>query len=52
MSLYDLAPGIVAQKLSEQAQAINIPIEDLLKRLHVNVPNFVAFFCEEQRIEI
>lgn len=52
MNLYDLSPGIVAQKLSEQAQAIGLPIEDLMRKLRVNVPTFVSFFCEEQRIQI
>jgi len=52
INLYDLAPGIVARKLSEQAQVIGIPLEDLLRRLQKNVPNFVAFFCEEQRIDL
>lgn len=50
--LYDLAPGIVARKLTEQAQNLHIPLEDLLRRLQTNVPNFVTFFCEEQRIDL
>lgn len=52
INLYDLAPGIVARKLSEQAQNIGIPLEALLLKLQVNVPSFVAFFCEEQSIDL
>ena len=52
MNLYDLAPGIVARKLIEQARTLGISLEDLLWRLKSNVPNFVAFFCEEQRINL
>jgi predicted nucleic acid-binding protein len=52
MGLYDLEPGIVSVKLAEQAQAINLSLEDLLRRLQQNVPGFVAFFCEEQKIEL
>lgn len=52
INLYDLAPGIVAQKLTEQAQNLRTSIEDLLRRLQPNVPNFVDFFCEEQRIDL
>jgi len=50
--LYDLAPRIVAQKLSEQAQNVGLSLEGLLRRLEPNVPNFVSFFCEEQRIDL
>lgn len=52
LHLYDLEPGIVAQKLTEQAHNLSIPIEDLLRKLRINVPNFVSFFCEEQGIEL
>jgi hypothetical protein len=52
MGLYDLEPGIVSIKLAEQAQAIGLSLEDLLRRLQPSVPGFVAFFCEEQRIEL
>jgi hypothetical protein len=52
LHLYDLEPGIVAQKLTEQAHNIGISIEDLLRKLRVNVPGFVSFFCEEQEIEL
>ena len=52
INLYDLEPGIVAQKLTEQAQNVGIPLEDLLRRLHKNVPGFVSFFCEGQRIDL
>lgn len=51
-SLYDLDPGIVARKLTEQAQNVNIPLEDLLRRLQINVPGFVSYFCEEQQIDL
>jgi hypothetical protein len=52
IGLYDLEPGIVSRKLTEQAQAINISLEQLLRKLQVNVPGFVAFFCEEQKIDL
>jgi hypothetical protein len=52
ISLYDLDPGIVVQKLGEQAQNISYSLEHLLIILRVNVPGFVAFFCEEQKIEL
>ncbi len=52
MDLYDLEPGIVAQKLTEQAQTVGISIEQLLVRLRVNVPGFVSAFCEAQKIDI
>jgi hypothetical protein len=52
INLYDLEPGIVVQKLSEQARNLGISLEDLLLKLQSNVPNFVSFFCEEQRIEL
>jgi hypothetical protein len=50
--LYDLEPGIVSTKLSEQAENIGIPLKELLRKLRVNVPVFVAFFCEESNIEL
>jgi hypothetical protein len=52
MDLYDLAPGIVAQKLTEQAQTIGLSVEELLLKLKVNVPAFVSAFCEAQKIEL
>lgn len=52
INLYDLAPGIVARKLSDQAHNLGIPLEALLLKLQVNVPSFVAFFCEEQGIDL
>jgi predicted nucleic acid-binding protein len=52
IGLYDLEPGIVSRKLTEQAQAINISLEDLLRKLQKNVPGFVTFFCEEQKIDL
>jgi len=52
IGLYDLEPGIVSVKLSEQAGAVGIPLKDLLLKLRVNVPSFVEFFCEENRIEL
>ncbi len=48
--LYDLAPGLFAHKLDEQAQAIGMPMERLLGSLAKNVPGFVGFFCEKQGI--
>jgi predicted nucleic acid-binding protein len=52
MGLYDLEPGIVTQKLIEQAQNIGLPIEDLLRKLQVNVPGFVSIFCDAQKIDL
>jgi predicted nucleic acid-binding protein len=52
ISLYDLDPGIVVQKLGEQAQNIKHSLEQLLIKLRINVPGFVAFFCDEQKIEL
>lgn len=52
MGLYDLDPGIVVQKLSEQAHNINQSLEALLLKLRINVPGFVAFFCDEQKIDL
>ena len=52
MSLYDLDPGIVVQKLGEQAQNVNLSLESLLVKLRVNVPGFVSFFCDEQNIDL
>lgn len=52
LNLYDLEPGIVAQKLTEQAQNVGVSIEDLLQRLRRNVPGFVSFFAEGQRIDL
>ncbi len=52
INLYDLDPGIVVRKLSEQAQNLSLPLEALLSKLQGNVPNFVAFFCAEQRIDL
>ncbi len=51
-NLSDLQPGIVAQKLTEQAQTVGISIEQLLLKLRVNVPGFVSTFCETQKIDI
>lgn len=52
MNLYDLEPGIVAQKLIEQAANVGLSLEQLLSRLQINVPGFVSFFCEEQGIDL
>lgn len=52
IGLYDLDPGIVVQKLSEQAQNINQPLESILLKLRGNVPGFVSYFCDEQKIDI
>lgn len=52
MDLYDLEPGIVAQKLTEQAQAVGFSMEQLLLKLRINVPGFVSAFCEAQKIDL
>jgi len=49
INLYDLDPGIVVQKLGEQAQNINFSLEHLLIKLRVNVPGFVAFFATSRK---
>jgi hypothetical protein len=50
--LYALEPDVVSRKLSEQAQAIDISLAELLRKLQINVPGFVTFFCNEQKIEL
>lgn len=50
--LYDLDPGVVAQKLTQQAHNVSIDLEALLRKLKINVPGFVSHFCEEQGIEL
>jgi predicted nucleic acid-binding protein len=52
INLYDLAPGIVARKLIDQAQNLDFPLEDLLRKLRINVPGFVDYFCDEQGIDL
>ena len=52
INLYDLSSGIVARKLSDQAHNLGLSLDTLLLKLQVNVPSFVAFFCEEQGIEL
>lgn len=51
-NLYDLEAGIFTHKLDEQAEAIGWTLEELLRKLRVNVPGFVAYFCEEQQIAL
>ncbi len=50
--LYDLDAGLFVSKLHEQASAIGIPFQRLLRSLSRNVPGFVQYFCEEQGIEL
>jgi predicted nucleic acid-binding protein len=52
IGLYDLDPGIVVQKLDEQARNIDYSLEQLLLKLRINVPGFVSYFCEEQKIDL
>lgn len=47
ISLYDLAPAIVARKLTEQAEAIGVTFGRLLDLLSVGVPAFVSYLKEE-----
>jgi predicted nucleic acid-binding protein len=49
--LYDLEPGLFVRKLHEQAKAIGISLERMLRSLSTNVPSFVEYFCEEQGME-
>lgn len=44
--LYDLEPGIVSQKLNDQASNLGISMETLLLKLRTNVPGFVDFFSQ------
>jgi predicted nucleic acid-binding protein len=52
ISLYDLDPGIVVQKMGEQAQNVGLSLQELLIKLRINVPGFVSLFCDEQKIEL
>ena len=49
--LYDLDAGLFVGKLHEQAGAIGVSLPRLLHSLSKNVPGFVEYFCEEQRID-
>jgi hypothetical protein len=48
--LYDLEPGLFVRKLHEQAEAIGVPLEGVLRSLSKNVPSFIEYFREEQGI--
>lgn len=48
--LYDLEPGLFVRKLCEQAEAIGVPLERVLRSLSKNVPSFIEYFREEQGI--
>lgn len=50
--LYDLDAGLFVTKLHEQAGAIGVPLQRLLRSLAKNVPGFVSYFCEEQGIDL
>jgi hypothetical protein len=50
--LYDLEAGLFVRKLHEQAEAIEIPLERLLRSLLRSVPGFIEYFCEEQGIRL
>ena len=50
--LYDLEPAIVQHKINEQSNAINLPLDQLLAKLRINVPGFVDFFCSEIGLEL
>ena len=52
ISLYDLDPGIVVEKMGEQAQNVSLSLKELLIKLRINVPGFVSFFCAEQKIDL
>ncbi len=49
--LYGWKP-VCSCKLHEQAEAIEIPLERLLRSLSKNVPGFIEYFCEEQAIRL
>jgi predicted nucleic acid-binding protein len=46
--LYDLEPGLFVRKLHEQAEAIGVRLEVVLRSLSKNVPSFIEYFSEEQ----
>lgn len=48
--LYDLDSGLFAAKLHEQANAIGVSLEHVLRSLAKNVPGFIDYFCEEEGI--
>lgn len=48
--LYDLDAGPFVGKLYEQAAAIGLSLPLLLRSLAKSIPQFVAYFCEEQGI--
>ncbi len=50
--LYDLDAGLFVNKLHEQAESIQVSLRSLLRSLDKNVPGFVAYFCEEQRVSL
>lgn len=52
INLYALAPDIFTRKLTEQAWNLNFSLEALLRKLRINVPGFVEYFCQEQRIDL
>jgi hypothetical protein len=50
--LYDLEPDLFVRKLHEQAQAIGLSLEQLLRSLKKNAPSFADYFREAQGISI
>lgn len=50
--LYDLDPPIATRKLVEQADNLDLRLEDLLVRMKPLVSSFVQFVCGELRIEL
>jgi predicted nucleic acid-binding protein len=50
--LYEMDQGLFVQKLDEQASAIRIPVERLLRSLAKNVPGFVQYFSDVQRLSL
>ena len=48
--LFDLEPGLFVRKLQEQAEAVGVPLETVLRSLSKNVPSFIEYFREEQGI--
>jgi len=50
--LHDLDAGLFVTKLHEQAGAIGVPLQRLLRSLAKNVPGFVNYFCEEQGMDL
>jgi len=50
--LYDLDARLFVSKLHQQAEAIGVSLQWLLRSLTKNVPGFVDYFSEKQGIDL